>query len=156
MKQQTNESPGYAACMAMAEPLTIPRLGGRMIGRVKRGETLRFIRQKVCCDFAGTIRGTGEGRLLLVDFKRCEVRDVFPVNDSTVKPHQIDELVRHGRQNALAGLLIEAAAHERFYWCSWTALASTNRCTRIRYSVMRDLGQSNVVPDLRKVIKEIP
>lgn len=149
IKQQTNESPGYAACIAVAEPLNIPRVGARFIKG--EGPKPMLIRMSVCCDFAGTVRGSG--RMLVVDFKRNDGVGVFPILPSHVSPRQREELIRHGSVGAAAGLLIESSRHRRNFWCDWTLLHWAWDCgdSSIAWERMEDLGPSSVVADLTQI-----
>jgi hypothetical protein len=70
-------------------------------------------------DFSGTLDG---GRHIVFDAKECALPDYFEVNAAKVAAHQIAELVRHGQQGAVAGLLIEATAHGTLHWLNWTRL----------------------------------
>lgn len=143
--KSTNESPGYAAAIRVATPLNIPRVGGRMIGNGK------FIRTTVCCDFAGTIKGTG--RMLVCDFKQTNEQYRYPTGNPTkLQPHQRSELMNHGAQGAVAGLLIEASKRRRNYWCGWNWLTRTS----VPFDLMIDLGPSNVVADLSVVLTPAP
>ena len=152
MKRATNESTGYLAAVEVAEPLKIPRTGGKFIGR---GKGAKFVPARVCCDFAGTIRD-GSGRMLVCDFKRTDEQFRYSTGDVTkLSPHQRDELVSHGRNNAVAGLLIESSATERQYWCPWDKLFNRfpgDWCTSVRFEEMLDLGPSSVVADLGRAI----
>lgn len=141
MRRTTNESIGYIAAAKVAEPLNIPRVGGRIIGKGK------LIRVPVCCDFAGTIRG--DGRMLLIDFKRNDAVNTFNL-DAYVAEHQRRELMNHGSSGAVAGLLIESTRHNRQYWCGWKWLTRGS----VLFSMMIDLGPADVVADLRTVVNQ--
>lgn len=70
-------------------------------------------------DFFGTVRGSG--RSILFDAKECG-KPSFDCNTSAVKQHQINELVRHGRAGALAGLLILDTRSGWVVWLDWRKL----------------------------------
>lgn len=62
-------------------------------------------------------------RMVILDAKQCDLVHRFPVgNTSSVKPHQIAELIRFGEAGAVSGLLIESTRHRRLHWLPWQML----------------------------------
>ena len=90
-------------------------------------------------DFMGVVRRTGQA--ICFDAKACSlVRSFHISNTHNVSPHQIEFLVRHGSAGAIAGLLVESKATERFLWLGWSHIAKANEAIRWIDSRWVDLG----------------
>lgn len=99
------------------------------------------------CDFFGSF---SDGLCLLFDAKMCGLATRFTVGDpKTLKPHQRENLIRHGRGGACCGLLIEASALRRYYWCPFTMLA--NVPPSYRWDELWYVGPATHMPNWRVV-----
>lgn len=112
---------------------------------VRGGDT---VPTKSPVDFIGTVIGTG--RAVFCDAKRCSQKTGYNAQRDHLKPHQISELVRHGRAGAIAGLLIESTAEGAFYWLGWRDLQQNK--ASYRWAELRRVGMSNVAINWRLVI----
>ncbi len=80
------------------------------------GVSLKPIKGPV--DFFGCVRRTG--RMICLDAKMVGLVTRCPIGDSSHFPtHQYAMLDNYGRDGAIAGFLIEATAHNRYFWASW-------------------------------------
>jgi hypothetical protein len=69
-------------------------------------------------DYMGTV--TGAGKSICFDAKKCALVKSFPIgNRDHFPPHQREMLIRQGEAGAIAGLLVESEAAERFLWLGW-------------------------------------
>jgi hypothetical protein len=96
------------------ELLRLPPCGGRFVGK-----TLHPM--PICCDIAGTVRGSG--RSFVSDAKSSSEERRVPLgNRGFVSERLRDEIIRQGEAGAVAGLLVEWRTARLVYWASWAVL----------------------------------
>jgi hypothetical protein len=111
----------------------------------------KTIPKKSPVDFIGTVIGTG--RAVFCDAKQDADKTAFDAKRDHLKPHQVAELIRHGRAGAISGLLIESTAHGRLHWLPWVRLV--NWQPTYRWEDVLDLGPSNAAINWRWVIATV-
>jgi penicillin-binding protein-related factor A (putative recombinase) len=113
----------------------------RWIGR-------KTIAVKGPCDFFGMYLATRE--FLIFDAKECELATRFPAgNPDHVRPHQIEELTRYGRNGAISGLLILRTTTDDLHWLPWEMLVDCP--PSYRWEEIPHVGSAKVAIDWDRV-----
>lgn len=127
----------------------LPASGSKCIGPGK------FINQPVCCDFAGTVIGTG--RAFFADAKSNKEPKRFPMGNWTkVHDHQRAFLVAQGKAGALSGLLVESSASGDVYWLDWKHLDGREPSILWTDERLVRLGTNRVLIDFSGIVKGAP
>lgn len=93
------------------------------------------------CDVFGTHHRSG--RAIVLDAKESSEPLRLDTHEDHLPTHQREELLRHGRAGAIAGLMVESIVHARLFWVPWPMLVK--RVASIGFDLMHEVGQNTIV-----------
>jgi|GEM_PF-4410288 len=106
---------------------------------IRKGGQAFTLRQRGPCDFFGCING----RMLVFDAKESGLAHRLQTSDCHLPAHQRSELIRYGREGAIAGLLVMRTTDGALFWCDYRLLVMPG--PSIAYEAMSALSRGGPV-----------